>query len=189
MLDNKTEKIEPLKKRFNKYLLNTIEQLYREGVKDEEFVAKMIEESLGGSCEKASRYEDGYKHIDIWWNSPKGDRLGIDVKGLKRNTRSDKEYDDSIHWIEFINKSGNKGWLYGDADYIAFRTNTKILFLKREKLQNVMEERIDGKETVYQCPKEYYVPYQRRAWKGYDKIIKVPTKDLEEIMQFSINLT
>lgn len=81
-------------------LKRIIDEYVREDRKDERFVASLLEHMCGGTCEKSTVDEDKKMHIDFWWNSPKKGRIGIDVKGLKRNRRNDSVKDDSIHWIE-----------------------------------------------------------------------------------------
>ena len=156
---------------------------YLNGQHDENFVMEATQRTLGGKCEKATRQEDMYKHIDFWWNSPKKGRIGIDVKGIKRGTRSG-ELDDTINWLELKNVRGKPGWLYGEARYIAFRTKTKVIFVKREKLLRFALEKTEGKETVHTCPKDFYIPYQRYG--RDDLVIKVPTTDLEDMADFGI---
>ena len=110
--------------------------------------------------------------------------IGIDVKGVKKNSRNDTEYDDTIHWLELKNVGGEPGWLYGKAEYIAFRTFTKIVFVKRDKLLSFALERIKDKEVVDYNPKECYVPYSRKG--RADLILKANITDLEELADFCI---
>jgi hypothetical protein len=55
----------------------------------------------------STREENIFKHIDFFLPDGKS----VDVKG--------KNKPDEI-WVEILNVKGNKGWLYGDADLIAF---------------------------------------------------------------------
>lgn len=170
-----------------KGLGEVIKEAYEKGRIDEDFVMKAVEDSLGGECRKASWHEDIHDHIDFWWNSPRKGVIGIDVKGVKKNNRHDSKYDDKIHWLELQNVNGNPGWLYGKADYIAFRTFTRIIFVKRDTLLSFALESIKGKEVVYDTPKECYVPYKRKKWGRDDLSLKAMTKDLEEIADFCID--
>ena len=77
--------------------------------------------------------------------------------------------------------------MYGKAEYIAFRTNTRIIFVKREKLLSFALEAVSGKDVVYDNPKEFYVPYKRKKWGRDDLSIKVPTSDLLERADFCID--
>ena len=106
---------------------------------------------------------------------------------MNKSKRSDKTFDDSIHWLELQNVQGKDGWLKGKAEYIAFRTLSKIIFVKREKLLSFALESIKDKEVVYDTPKECYVPYKRKKWGRDDLSLKVLNEDLENLADFSIN--
>lgn len=165
-------------------LNETIKEMYHSGLEDENFVMEAVQHTLGGECEKSSKKEDMYDHIDFWWNSPKKGRIGIDVKGIKKKNRKDTDVDDTINWIEILNVRGNPGWIYGKSEYIAFRTKTKILFVKTTDLQNFATEKTKGKELVHSNPKGFYIPYQRYG--RMDMVFKCPTSDLEKLADFSI---
>jgi hypothetical protein len=169
----------------NRKLNETIKHMYNDGLIDETFVMEAVSHTLGGQCKKSTKEEDMFQHIDFWWESPKKGKIGIDVKGIKKQNRHDKEVDDTIHWIEMQNVRGNKGWLYGDAMYIAFKTLTQIIFVKTSVLREWSENKIAGKSLVYNNPKECYTPYQR--WQRKDIVYKIPTKDLIEISDFIID--
>lgn len=171
---------------IKKQLNETIREMYFKGLIDETFVMEAVHSTIGGECKKSDAKQDIYDHIDFWWDSPKMGRIGIDVKGIKKANRSDKEYDDTINWLELLNVRGNPGWIYGKSTYIAFRTLTNILFVKTVKLQEYVNEKVKGKQLVRENPKEFYVPYQRKG--RQDMIIKVPTSDLVEICDFTIEI-
>ena len=164
----------------------TVREFFQKGLIDETFIMEAVSKTLGGKCNKSTDKEDIEDHIDFWWDSPKKGRIGIDAKGIKKNKRTDDSYDDSIHWLELQNVRGKPGWLYGKAEYIAFRTKTKIIFVKRDKLLSFALEAIKGKEVVYDTPREFYVPYKRKKWGRDDLSIKVPTSDLEKLADFYI---
>ena len=171
---------------ITKKLSEIVKQYYINGRVDEDFIMNAITHTLGGEVKRASSRDDKKIHVDFWWESPRKGRIGIDAKGIKKNSRIDKCYDDTIHWLELKSVAGNDGWLYGKADYIAFRTFTKILFVKRETLLDFALKCIDGKEiSVGRNPNECYVPYQRYGRK--DLIIKVKTTDLEKLSEFCID--
>lgn len=158
-----------------------------EGRKDEEIVANLIEEQLGGKCEKSNVREDKFSHIDLWWDSPKMGRIGIDVKGRNKNKRTDSEFSDN-HWIEAQNVSGNKGWIYGKMTYIAFRTKDKILFVKPQQLIDLYEQTLKGQTPSLYTPKDNYILYTRKLFNNNDLAWRMPDSDLEKIAQFSIDL-
>ena len=171
----------------NRELNETVKEFYKKGLIDESFVMDAVKHTLGGEVEKSSRLEDVRDHIDFWWDSPKKGRIGIDVKGIKKNSRGDKKLDDTIQWLELQGVTGYPGWLYGKAEYIAFRTFSKIIFVNREKLLSFALEKVKNKDVVYDTPKECYVPYKRKKWGRDDLAFKALTSDLEEIADFCID--
>ena len=69
--------------------------------------------------------------------------------------------------------------------YIAFRTFTKVIFVKNTTLQKLSEDIVKTKELVFRNPKECYVPYQR--WGRKDIVFKIPTEDLIKMSDFIID--
>lgn len=164
-----------------------VKSFYKKGLIDESFVMDAVRHTFGGKCKKSTKHEDIYDHIDFWWDSPRKGRIGVDVKGIKKNNRLDDYYDDTIQWLELQNVKGYPGWLYGKAEYIAFRTMSSIIFVKRDKLLSFALKAIKGKDVVYDTPDEFYVPYKRKKWGRDDLSFKVPTSDLVELADFSID--
>lgn len=169
---------------IQKKIASVVHDYYLKGRLDEDFVMDAVKHTLGGNVTRASENDDIYDHIDFWWDSPKKGRIGIDIKGIKKNNRFDNNTDDSIQWLEITNVNGNKGWLYGKAEYIAFRTNNSIIFCKRNKLLDMVLEKINNKQITHNNPKECYIPYQRQNRK--DVIVKTPTKDIQLLADFEI---
>lgn len=166
-------------------LQEIIKEMYHKGVEDELFVMEIIKESLGGDVKKSTKKEDTKQHIDFWWLKD-NEKIGVDVKGLKKNKRSDDSYDDKIHWVELLNVKGDLGWLYGEAKYIAFITHSDVIFVERDMLVTIIKDKINGKHLVFNNPDNCYVPYQRKG--RQDLIVKVPTNDLLEMSSFKIQL-
>lgn len=160
--------------------------MYLEGLEDEKLVMEVTKRKFGGDVRKATRNEDVREHIDFWWISKDGNEYGFDVKGVRKNKRSDKVSDDKINWIELQNVQGKPGWVYGNAKYIAFLTNDSVLYVPRKKLALYVEEKIKGKALSSVNPSSCYIPYQRYG--RLDMIVKVPTSDLREIAKHEIKL-
>lgn len=161
-----------------------MQTMFQEGQKDEELVMMLTEAKFGGTTRRATQDEDCYRHIDFWWYDKQNTPYGIDVKGIKRNNRRDVTKDDTIHWVELRNVRGNAGWVYGEAVYIAFLTNTEVLFVPRKRLAVFVEEKIQDKPLVHTCPYETYIPYQRNG--RQDMVVKMPTDDLRKLAQHRI---
>ena len=165
-------------------LNETIKEMYHSGLEDENFVMEAVQHTLGGECENLQGRKICMTILIFGGIVQKKGRIGIDVKGIKKKNRKDTDVDDTINWIEILNVRGNPGWIYGKSEYIAFRTKTKILFVKTTDLQNFATEKTKGKELVHSNPKGFYIPYQRYG--RMDMVFKCPTSDLEKLADFSI---
>lgn len=155
-----------------------IQNMLQKGREDEIYI-KQILENEGLTVTFAEEDEDKHMHIDLWVEhkgNPKG--IGIDVKGRKKNRQKDKSYNHNIHWVERQNVTGGKGWLYGLAKNIAFRTNEMVIFVPTKKLIKLVENKTDLTSYVTECPDECYIQYKRARWGRNDLTLKVPTTDL-----------
>lgn len=159
-------------------------KMYLDGMKDEEIVMKLTEETFKCKTEKSTRTEDIKLHVDFWVLTEEGKKYGIDVKGVRKHNRNDAYPDDSIHWIEVKNVKGNPGWIYGESVYIAFMTNKSVLFVPTKKLIPFIESKIKGKALTYFNPRQCYQPYQRKG--RSDVVIKVPTNDLRLLSKHEV---
>lgn len=148
--------------------------------KDEYLVMEITKDTFGGSVEKSTEDEDKYMHVDFWWDTPRGYRIGIDVKGIKKNDKGLE--DDTFTWLELKNVLGYPGWLYGECEFVAFKTFTKIIYVRRTVLCKYAEEKVLGKELVFDRPKDYYIPYQRKKWGRKDISIKIPMTDIMSLI-------
>lgn len=156
---------------------------------DEKFVAQLLTEVKGGTVVAASENDDIHNHVDLWWTPPSSSqRIGIDVKGLKKIRRNDSRVNDTDTWVETMNVLGQPGWVYGKAKYIAFRRIGKVVFVVREVLAKFIESKIAGKQLVGYNPMCCYVPYRRAncSTPRLDIITLVPLDDIEELAEFVI---
>ena len=117
--------------------------------------------------ETATTHQNIHEHWDL-----KDKDFKYDVKAMKKWNRSDKEPTDRIHFIELKNVRGDRGWLYGEADYIVFETRAHWVLVNRPKLQTW----IDGMNLAQSTEKEIYKLYSRVGRK--DLMTIVPTMDL-----------
>ena len=122
----------------------------------------------------ATREQDMHEHWDVM------DEMGVkyDVKGMKKYRRSDDKPTDRLHWIELRNVNGKNGWLYGDADIIAFETRKWWILVEREDLVQFVEGILDGWEVTTLKPEPYEI-YQREG--RQDLLTILPTVDLLSI--------
>jgi len=110
----------------------------------------------------------------------------FDVKGIKRDTRQGN-FNPKIVWAEAVNVHGNKGWLYGKADFIAFEKPKQFVIVDRVKLLQFMRKKIEenNNEEVTQPHAALYRIYQRHERK--DKISKALMSDMEIISEWIVN--
>jgi len=109
---------------------------------------------------------------------------GFDVKSRKKICYYDKDYNDDWTWVEFKNADGFGGWMYGEADYIAFEKKDYFIVVDRISLKNLCEKIIDrNKEFVKHCYEAKYRIYQRR---DEEEISLIKTSDLKKIKRKSI---
>ena len=88
------------------------------------------------------------RKIDRYVIDENGILKSVDVKIMKKTSRSDASAQDKWIWVEFNNVNGNDGWLYGEADYIAFERQNNFTLVNRKELVKIAEELVDLKNTV-----------------------------------------
>ena len=154
------------------------------GKDDEIFVAKQILSQLGGVIIPASLEEDTKDHVDFWWIKLDGERVGVDVKGMRRKSRYDLRPNNDITWLEFKNVLGEPGWLYGKAKYFAFRRIGLTVFVDREKLVSYAENLVRGKQVVSVRPTLCGIPYTRARWGRNDITMMVSLDDIQSLADF-----
>jgi len=116
----------------------------------------------------ASNKEDIYEHWDVKID------IKIDVKAMKKINRTDETPNENIHYVEIKNVNGDKGWLYGDADYFAFETEDYYVIVSKLKLQAMIAEKC--KEKIKCTRPTLYQLYSREG--RNDMMTLVKTVDL-----------
>lgn len=123
--------------------------------------------------EEASKEDDIYRHIDIWIGSN-----SFDVKAAKKTNRSDVLPNYNIHWVELRNVNGDKGWLFGQADYIAFELETTWCICPRTSLIQSLRSKIDFSSFTTNRDDMFKV-YRRKN--RLDAIVKVDSEFLTKV--------
>ena len=146
---------------------------YIEGVVYDYLLTKNIED-----LKKTDPDTDMKKHIDFTFNSKKlNKRVGIDVKaptvvtGFKEN---------DVNYATFINNYGEKGWLYGEADFAFFVTFDEFVIVKLSELRDFLEEKTSGQEPINGNPKRLYTKFHCSNNGGYRKSVSTLFK-IEDI--------
>ncbi len=143
------------------------ESLFEEVAKKENFIVR-----------KSSLSQDRHKHIDFFLEQDHF-KYSVDVKARKKTTRGDVKVNDEWTWIEFKNVLGRKGWLYGEADYIAFERADDFLMVNRENLVKFCEDKVDLETMVSRAYQAEYKVYQRQGRR--DLITRVRMDDLANL--------
>lgn len=123
--------------------------------------------------EEASKEDDIYRHIDIWIGTN-----SFDVKAAKKTNRSDSLPNYCIHWSELRNVNGEKGWLFGQADYIVFELGTSWCVCPRISLIRSLKGKIDF--SSFTTDREAMFKVYRRKGR-LDAIVKVDSTFLVKI--------
>ena len=108
---------------------------------------EMMAEARRYEVKKASKQEDCKDHFDYRFLKD-GKTIKVEVKAMKRISRSDDTDQDTWIWVEFKNVVGDLGWLYGKADYVAFEMRDSFLFVDRKDLVKVSEKVVDMTDIV-----------------------------------------
>ena len=126
-----------------------------------EQIFDQIAESKNLSIKNAKRRENMHKHIDKHVTREDGSAWSVDIKARKKTSRSDSNAQDDWIWIEFQNVKGNNGWLYGEADNIAFETQDSFVIVDRNSLVDYVENAVDMGKPVRKSFLAKYKTYRR----------------------------
>ena len=125
-----------------------------------EQIFDQIAESKNLEVKNARRRENIHKHIDKYVTQ-ESKTWSVDIKARKKTSRSDSDAQDEWIWIEFQNVRGNLGWLYGEADNIAFETQDSFVIVDRKSLIDYVENAVDMAKPVRKSYPAKYNTYQR----------------------------
>ena len=137
-------------------------------------------ESLGGVSTPSTKSDDIHKHIDrhvdLYNNT-----FSVDVKSAKATNRGGVITIDHV-WVEFQNVQGNKGWLYGEEDFLAFETNkNKFVLVGRRLLAEFCEKTVDLTTKVSSPNDALYKAYTRTEHGRKDTISRILLDDVKKI--------
>lgn len=128
--------------------------------------------SVGWHIEDAPK-QDQFKHIDYYVETTNGSKISFEVKSRKKIKRSDNNLNDEYLWIEFKNVQGNRGWLYGKADCIAFERENDFLIVNRKSLARLCEKLCDLTKINTDVSLPLYTGYQRKGRNDLVSLIKI----------------
>jgi hypothetical protein len=77
----------------------------------------------------ATKQEDMHNHVDCFIKNFSGQKVAVDIKGLKREISQGRVL------VELMNVQGKRGWLFGKADFLFFQVDEKgFVVVERNKL-------------------------------------------------------
>lgn len=147
----------------------------QEGRRKELEFGNCLISQLGGTFRLSTLSEDINQHIDLWWNN----KWSFDIKGLKKSSRTNKNTDSNIHWLEIQNVNGKLGWIFGKCHFFVFEHINCWIIVGKTQLINFVKEYINLNKAVTRNKDLFYSLYQR--WERKDIIIKIYTEDLVKI--------
>jgi hypothetical protein len=134
----------------------------------------------GYKIRKAKR-EEQFAHIDFFLS--KGESaFSVDVKGRKKVSRRNKNFNDDWTWLEITSVNGKPGWLRSGPDFIAFEREGDFIISNRETLYDWLvnkssaKESIKSKDYVETAREAKYKIYRRRGRK--DELVQVKMEDI-----------
>lgn len=191
----------PLNKQFtpyNKSMYGMGNRTKRGTLAEKHFLSIMS--SKGYSYTKASLNEDFNQHWDYKFDHPSPSPglttpFTVEIKSMKRVSSSDPSVNPDIVWIEFINVKGSKGWLYGNADYVAFELKDTFLVVPLLKLRTLAEQLVLEPQgitidTIYdgqfKSTPAVYCLYNRKESQTRDVLSMLKVDDVLHIKPHSI---
>lgn len=127
----------------------------------------------------ASEESNINEHFDYIMSRDKKS-LKVEVKSRKRMRRGDPELQDEYLWVEIHGvRKNDQGWLYGDADLIAFEMTNSFRLVRRADLARLIGRLVDFNEMVDTPKDALYKLYSRRD--RHDLLAMIKTDDLLQI--------
>ena len=138
----------------------------------------------------ASARENKVGHFDF-----KVEGLGtIDVKSVKKISRSHFKATEDVIWLEITNDRGLDGWVKAETlDYVAFERENDFVLVGRKLLVNIINEKCDLNNVVSNTEQALYSLY-KRGWRrpdgtvSQDSITMIRMSDVTNINSGSVTI-
>ena len=119
------------------------------------------------------------EHFDYIMSKDKKS-LKVEVKSRKRRRRGDQDVQDEYVWVEIHGvRKNDQGWLYGNADLIAFEMTNSFRLIRRVDLAKLVGKLVDFNAMVEKPKDALYKLYSRRD--RNDLLTMIKTDDLLQI--------
>ena len=138
---------------------------------------KKVAAREGWDVQDSSRNQNINEHVDVIISQP-GSQFNVDVKGLRRRSRWDDEFELEWTWIEYHGVRQNDiGWLFGGkADLFAFEHITYFIIITRENLQMLARTLVKSGSMTTKASDAKYRPYSRPG--RHDIIAMIETQHI-----------
>jgi hypothetical protein len=133
---------------------------------------------LGWKVSASSSDENIHAHWDYLIEKDEA-AFKVEVKSKKRIQRNEDKSQNDFIWVEIRNVRGETGWLFGQADLIAFEKEKTFLIVKKPDLLKTVNKKVDLVAKVKNPKDAIYKIYKREGRK--DKLTLLPMNDIEEI--------
>lgn len=148
---------------------------------------KAMCEVVGIKAIDATDDENINKHIDYHLYSQHDGYLTVDVKCMKKISREDPEPQDKFVWVEFMNVRGKPGWLYGEAQFIAFETKDGFAVVDREKLVLHCNQHVNREINAYKPQDALNAVYRRNGRRDSMTLLELALIPHEKIIEGEFN--
>jgi hypothetical protein len=138
-----------------------------------------IAQKRGWTVLEASKTGNIEDHYD-YEISKDGRQYRVDVKSKKRVVRKTGDVQDDLVWVEFRTVRDTKGWLFGDADLIAFENGSGFKIVERKALVRVINKLVKIHVKVDKPEDALYKVYTRKG--RPDEITLIKVSDLDSIL-------
>ena len=102
------------------------------------------------------------------------------MKSKKRISRKDGAQDDFV-WVEFKTVRNTRGWLFGNADLIAFENQNGIKIVQCKALVKLINRLVDVGGVIVKLPEDaLYKTYTRKG--RPDQMTVIKAADLDPIL-------
>jgi hypothetical protein len=102
------------------------------------------------------------ENVQFIFQTPSHKDIEVDLKTKKRF--KNKSFDKWI-WIEFADKYGRKGWVYGRAKFIAFETADSFILVNRSELADFLQRTNVAR---------FDLPFVDQPWKAKYRVFRRP---------------
>ncbi len=127
----------------------------------------------------ASEEQNIKEHIDLVLTK-KGKEFSVDVKAIRTGNKS-RVPDDTWIVVEFLNTMGDKGWLYGNADYIVFERIKDFVFCDTKELVDLSHKLVDRNDRVFSYKDAEYKVWGRLYQGKKDLISRMEMSKILEL--------